>query len=262
MYTGNDAIFNINKLVKSDADWIFICDFDEYLYIKQYQSIKEFIGTVPRDVEQIYFSWAMVENFSHMSGNADLFELIETSKLYSNTWQKTFVCGKIFKSRNFSHNCHSCQTPKTINYANGNYIPQYVRMFDHISPIDYTDNDYPYLIHFHTRSLQNLFTKGIVTFFVAKHIDTTKLKQYLSERDMDGISNTFFKLRLPFGHATTKPIPTKPTIKMNPILIDYDRENEMLASICGKHDIDYVALTDIMKRLDEKHSGHFKECVQ
>jgi len=254
-YVGNHVFHHLKELMTTDAEWILFCDADEYLYLKEFPTIQAFLKTIPTNVDQLFFQWAMIENVSYMTGTHDLFELLQTNNMYINSHIKSMVR---YKNMN-----EKIMNPHNWKGVEKNYL------WDHyVSPVpchdtnvdNYIFTSYPFLIHFHTRSLQNIFIKGLKTNLTdsGKGINSTLLTQYLNEHNIEEIKQ-FRKVQLPFEHCQYPSLSL--TVSLKGSSINFDLENDQLKEICAIKNIDFDKLLAVIKELDTLDSHTFKKAV-
>lgn len=253
-YVGNDVLQYIPSLVTTTADWILLCDTDEYLYIKQYATIKDFLKTIPATVEQLFFQWAMIENYADMTGQHDLFDTLTTHNMYINPHIKCMVRCSLLKKGGI--------TPHICEKGVSNYL---WNKFVECSPIhkvtveSYTIN-YPFLIHFHTRSIQNALLKGISTKFNNnKKINIQLFNTIIAGNNINDATSSFAKLSIPFHHAKYPVLPIHAPISLKGCLINYDNEEQELNELCSHNGIKYSSVKSLIKELSKKHADTFKK---
>jgi hypothetical protein len=255
-YAGNDVLQYIPSLVTTTADWILLCDADEYLYIKQYTTIKEFLKTIPATVEQLFFQWAMIENFADMTGQHDLFDTLTTHNMYINPHIKSMVRSSLLRKGDI--------TPHVCENGVSNYL---WNKFVNCSPkhdvtVESYNINYPFLIHFHTRSIQNALLKGISTKFNNnKKINIQLFNTILAGNNNNDATRSFAKLSIPFYHAKYPVLPIHVPINLKGYLINYDDEEKALKELCTQNGINYSSVKLLIKELSTKHANTFKKSV-
>jgi hypothetical protein len=251
-YFGNDVYHHLDKLLPASGNWTLFCDADEYLYLKDFPNIQTFLETIPTDVEQIYFQWGLIENFAHMQGTSDLFNCLSTNNMYSNSFIKSMVR---LNTKNIGKVTPHCCLDISNNYLWNTYV---LFHSNHAVDIDNYTSTYPFLIHFHTRSLQNIFIKGIITHLTdsKKNMYIIKLQKDISEKNLTNILR-YQKFKLPFCHANEKIVPIN--IRLSGIIIDYNLENKQLETLCQKNNINYSDLVEIIKQLHTKYNAQFRK---
>lgn len=255
-YLGNDVFCHLKTLLSTTAEWIFFCDADEYLYLKEYPTIQRFLETVPTDIEQIFFQWAMIENYSYMTEKQDLFDCLSTHKMYANPYIKSMVRYSCVGEKNITP--HYCENIVKNYIWNKSFTTSAVSIMSDDSVDNYSNTTYPFIIHFHTRSIQNIFIKGLKTNFVhsGKHMDVSKLNECIAEKDVLTIRR-FTKLALPLHHSKGSIIHLPVSLK-GP-LIHFDLENDQLYKICKSKEIDFKELIKIIKALDILYTDYFRQ---
>jgi len=253
-YKGDDVIKKIPELIVASSEYTFICDSDEYLYLKNYENIQEFLKTIPNDAEQIFFHWANVVNFSLFEKKVDLFEILESNKLYVCPQIKSIIkteklyCKNIVIGSHFMYNVKSylwnnCVEPKSRHETDATI---------------YYKSDYPFIVHFISRSMQNNFIKCLSTHFINKKIcDVDNFKLMVREKKISEIKK-IYKFSLFFGHVGRNEMPSI-NLNFKKTLINFEEENKLLESICEKNNIDYLDLVDYMKKMDKEYSHLFQK---
>lgn len=256
-YKGDHTLQHANTLISSvDYDWVLAIDMDEYLYLNGYDTICEFLDTVPPKINQISFHWAMIENFQDMSGDCDIFDVLQSHNLYSNHHVKSMYRSSIFNQYSISHSHYSKHCPTTWLWNN-----EVVSSPFHPVTIEpYTLTIYPFLLHFHTRSIINIIIKMLTTDFTDKSCDSTYFSVLV---DTDNVTEVCkqVKLQLPFGHAMSPVINFEPNMRSYKGIIHFDHEREQLSQICDKYSINYVKLINIINTIDILHKHTFMKDV-
>jgi len=251
-YLGDDVISHASELIITDAEYLLLCDIDEYLYLKKFKTIQEYLLTIPSDIDQILFQWAMVENFSYMTGKHDIFDTLSSQKIYANRHVKPIIKLNLFSK--YIHP-HSINSKKTLLW---NQLIENPRATFDYDINNYINTDIPFFIHFHTRSLQNIFVKGITSSITTKPMDKDNLLKLISNKNIEN-KKTFSKLQLPFCHAdNNEQLQINIKINTKKTYINFDDENKQLEDICNKNDIDFNELLETIKIFHEKYSAHFK----
>jgi len=253
-YKGDDVIKKIPELIVASSEYTFICDSDEYLYLKNYKNIQEFLKTIPNDADQIFFHWANVVNFSLFEKKVDLFEILESNKLYADLRIKSIIKTEKLYCKNIVIGSHCMYNVKS--YLWNNWVES--------KPIHKTDaksyytSDYPFIVHFISRSMQNNFIKCFSTYFLPKKIyDIDNFKDIVREKKIYEIKK-IYKFALFFGHLNFIELPSI-NLNFKKILINFEEENKLLESICEKNNIDYLDLVEYMKKIDDEFSHLFQK---
>ena len=251
-YEGNEVYTHLTTLVHLKSEWVLFCDADEYLYLTKYASIQHFLKQVPPNVNQLLFHWAMVENFAYLKESQDLFDCLATHTLYSNPHVKSMVRSRTVGRDLTPHfsptvepcylwNKHVKPSPTTGDYGIDNYVSM----------------AYPFLLHFHTRSLQDCLIKSMVTSFAPKRANLNDLKKIISDKNVNGLKNVVFKIDLPFVHAIEPPIDMN--IPLKGVKIDHTLVDYTLKFLCTKQGLDYLELIDFLKTVESTHGDHFRK---
>ena len=253
-YSGNGVLHKLNSIVSTDADWLLICDTDEYLYLKDYANIQEFCATIPADVDQVQFHWAMVEHFQITIGDKDLFDCLATHTLYSNPHRKSMIRLKGLGIKQIPKiNPHTCFGLPNSYIWNQRCKPS---ALNHVEVEMYQHTNYPFLIHFHTRSLQDMFLKGMVTNLKGKQFDMVKFAKDISETNYASIQK-YTKVYLPFDHGSKRPIPMN--IQLCGSHIDSKAELAQFEHVCKRHNLPYESFQEMLVYFEQTYSALFRK---
>ena len=248
-YEGNEVYTHLTTILHLNSDWVLFCDADEYLYLTKYASIHHFLKHVPPNVNQLFFQWAMVENFAYLKESQDLFDCLATHTLYSNNYVKSMVR---------THTVGRELTPHLSPTVEPCYLwNKYVKPSHTYSLHEYGSMAYPFLLHFHTRSLQDCLIKSMVTSFGPKRANLNDLKQIISDKNVNELKNVAFKVQLPFTHAIEPPIDM--TIPLKGVKIDHNLVDYTLKFLCAKRGIDYLELIDFLQMVESTYGDHFRK---
>jgi hypothetical protein len=95
----NKQIYLLNVIcnsIKNDIEWLFICDADEFLFIKDYDTIQEYMQyaliTNP-NVSEIYFNWVMYSTSynSYFPEKGHLFDNFSYSDINTHVYGKSII---------------------------------------------------------------------------------------------------------------------------------------------------------------------------
>ena len=173
-YTDNhgDCIFgDIGHLLKnSNCDWGLVADSDEYLVINnKYKSIQEFINEKISKFPEItgfYFRWGIINRFDNLFDN-DFEKIQQKYKLFDNEHIKTMVKISNFKKIKSSHICHV----EPYNFYIDNKVTKHESPWQKVVNNSY---DEAFLLHIHTRSINDIIIKSLNTVFEGKQIKNKK----------------------------------------------------------------------------------------
>jgi len=255
-------------LKNSDYDWILSVDLDEILILnKKYKDIKDYIKIhtdIYNNITIFYFRWGMIEKIDN-NGIVSFSEILTKYNIYSNSHIKS-MCRKssllnVYISHLFTVNENNIFFEGKIVYEN--------------KPIwDLNDNSYEdtILVHLHTRSIHNIFTKSFITRFDEKKISNKQgFLDFIGFMDIKNDSNIIEKFKeyiglkaeLPFRHSTS------PKINVNLFdlyniyhykydLIDTEKEKRIIQYLLTNDNID-ITKYDIFTTLlsDEINKKHY-----
>jgi hypothetical protein len=250
-YRGNDSLTHANKLIPTiKSDWVLVIDADEYLCLKGHTNIASFLKTVPSHIDQVAFQWAMIENFQSMTAKSDLFDILCTHKLYSNPHVKSMYRSSVYKTSSIRNPHITSSVPITWLWDE----EVKTNPLQPVSPEKYVSSTYPFLIHFHTRSIQNIFIKCITTALRKKGCNPEILNKLINKNDVTGLLQ-LTKFMLPFLHSNNPVILYEPSLRAGDI--HFEQEIKQLKRICKQYSINYTKLEDIIIQVDKLHKQHF-----
>ena len=254
-------------ILKLNYDWVLVVDIDEFLFIKNYDNIKDFIKEKIKFNSKInifYFRWGMVEKFDNFRIE-NLSKVLLNYKLFSNKHIKSMVKISKLTSIYHPHLCLINENP--IIYFENNIL-------NNQNPKDHkiTKNSYKetILVHIHTRSINNLIIKsfttklGNINNIIPKQIKKKKhFILFINAFDFDNIKYEkilkYFRLYiglkadLPFNHIKSNLINfNKLGYKINNYnnyLINYKEEKDLLERILINNNINIKNYYKIMNIL-------------
>lgn len=213
---GDYTVIKYDYILKnSNYDWGLCIDLDEILLLnKKYKNIKSYIFNNLKKNENIntfYFRWGMIEKYDNLQSKYIEFNyIINNYSIYNNNFIKSMV--KI-------NEMDSIKNPHNFNLKNKNcvYFEDKI-IIDNKYSHYISDDSYKksILIHLHTRNLNNLILKSLLTVFNGKKInDNFAFKKliinYRNYQDKKSIIEEFKKVIggkaiLPFIHSKKKKI--------------------------------------------------------
>lgn len=114
------------------------------------------------------------------------------------------------------------------------------------------------LVHYHTRNLENVFVKALVTNLgVKKKIKPDIIHQKYSTNEL---KLKMTKLRLPFSHATNNVLNKNNIVQVKfntNTKIDNKKIHDMLKEVCKVYNVDYNIVINYIKDLELQYSKHF-----
>lgn len=207
-------------LKKTRADWTLVVDVDEFLILpKAYTSIGSYVNSkLPDnpDINVFYFRWAMVEKYDQQP-ESTLQDIFTNYKWFSNHHIKSFVKNQDLKKISHPHLCQL--TKPMVCYFEGEITNIPKPNHHELKATSYED---AFILHLHTRSLNNLTVKALSTQLNQKKINNkAKLRQLVEQLDQEGIKTTSYspdilfslyqeyignKATLPYRHSEHKSI--------------------------------------------------------
>jgi hypothetical protein len=253
-YKGDNVVpfmFKKVKIKKKKINWVLHVDIDEFLFLKDNIKIYDYLKKFnKKSIGQFIFKWAMLENFRSINTENDFQNILNQSKLYFNNHYKSIVKLAYIKCSDGPHQVKS----KKDTYLDNIKI-------ENEKLKGYCDENNNYsnaiLIHYHTRNLENLFVKALVTNLSEKKINPNILNKNLSIIEL---KIKMKKLSLPFGHAKKKVLNKKNIFKFKFNIntkIDKKIINNILEDICKLYNVKYNIIIKYIKDLEFKYSNHF-----
>lgn len=252
-YKGNDVIqFIFNEfLKKKKIDWVLHVDVDEFLFLKDNMKINEYISKFyKKNIGQFIFKWAMIENYRSIDSENNFKNIADQCKIYSNKHYKSMIK---YEYLNKGGNPHYSNVNKDTYLDN-------IKIESKLIGKCKENNNYTnaILIHYHSRSLEDIFVKALGTNLYGKKIDPTILNQKYST---DELKSKMGKLRLPFNHAREGEILNKKNILQLKFNTNSKIDNEIihntLKNICRVYNVNYDIVINYIKDLELQYSKHF-----
>lgn len=242
VYNGNndnpDGVFNkyIPYIKSQNIDWLLHVDMDELLCLKE-NSIHKFINSICNKSNIIQFRWTMIERFDN--DNMSFNDTLKNYNHFSNIHIKTM--GKMSNIQEIG--CHHMKADNPVVFPNCGNIYAY-------------DN---FILHIHTRSLNNAIMKSLITKFPDK-----KIKQIYNIDNCtnlnDFIKSIGLKLELPFMHAKNNIINVvhNHDIQYENDFCNKQIELQLFKKVCNDNNINYDKLMEYLELLQKKYQDIFK----
>lgn len=250
-----------NIVKNSDYDWILNVDIDEILLLKYHDNIKEYIREklqINNMITTFYFRWAMLEKLDNDDEYLDFNDILKHYTIHNNGHIKSMVKRINLDSIIASHICR--MNRDTIMFENEIITKQSPNNHKYIS-----NNVDGILIHMHTRSIDNIFIKSLVTLFNGKEIKDYDKKVFIES--IDSIDDTTpettihdifniigAKAKLPFGHINENKIndiiDNFITFNYSNKIINKKKENVVLNKLLHKSNINHKKLYYFINRLN------------
>lgn len=226
-----------DDIIKSiTEDWILVCDCDEYLYLHGL-TIKEFLKNISNTIDQIQFPWLMSENIS--TGYDNLYDQLYNNSFYHNPHVKSIVR----RSGLVELRCHSHDILKnrlTLYPTNNDFNLT-------TTPLEfYKDSNFtefylknPFIIHFHSRGINNIIIKILCYNLKFKSDSEAKHNfiEYINTSNYEYLYK-LKKFKLIIDHTKNKKIDSfKLNLSENPYKIDLEDEKEFTKNICMHYGI-------------------------
>jgi hypothetical protein len=243
---------------KNVFEWMLHVDVDEFLML-QNNNIKIFINGLNEEIINVRFRWGLIEKLDN--SDLSLNEIVSEYPIIKNRHVKSMAKLKYVKD---------IPNPHIFRFITDavNSYPQYQNC--HHSPIipaerlgSYDNNNF--ILHVHTRSINNMLLKSFVTNFVRKEIvHGENMNEFINKYADVEINNDIYielsniigaKMRLPHSHyngnnenITISQIVLK---KFNIRFCDHEKEKSILCEIIKKKGYD-MRLLKIIDRMNEK----------
>ena len=241
----NRLLLQYDHLIKkSTFTWVLSIDNDEILLLnKKYKTISDYVTeklTINKDINTFYFRWGVIEKFDNNSNpdcGVNFINILKTYKVFSNSHIKSMVKINMIHSISHQHIIKLKTTP-VIYLENMQSVLHMNKPNKH--PI--TKNSYQehILIHLHTRSINNLILKSLVTI-LGKNVKRIS-KKIRNKIDFIAMINCFdinnmpahyilleqfkacigLKAELPFAHSNNETVDINCFI--NPKQLDYEQD--------------------------------------
>ena len=146
------SMVNSYYILKDQYDWIFFCDFDEFLILKNDKTIKEYINRdCFKDTNQILINWQMYtdNDLIYDDGRSCLERFtIPNLTIFDNIKVKSIIKTGI---ENVHLDCPHVFYNEILNETTYNSIGEKIKPNAFISPIHY---DLAYIKHFSTKTVE------------------------------------------------------------------------------------------------------------
>ena len=245
----NNTIKKITKITK--IDWVLHVDVDEFLFLKDNIKIHEYISKYYKEnIGQFIFKWAMIENFRSIDSENNFQNIMDQSKLYSNSHYKSMV--KLCHiQKNASH-------PHFFNIKKDTFLDD-IKIQTNLKGLCEQNNNYTksILVHYHTRNLENVFVKALETNFLGKKISGDIIHNNFS---IDKLIKKMVKLNLPFRHANNNVLNKNNIVQVKfntNTKIDNNIIHNKLKEVCERNNVDYNKIVYYIKDLELQYSKHF-----
>ena len=267
-------------LKKSDYDWALCVDIDEFLllnnnYINIHQYIEEKLSK-ENNINTFYFRWGMIEKFDN-DDNYVFKNIINDYNIYSNSHVKSMIKISALDS---VHHPHICRMKEKLCIYFEEKILNKPQPNNHsITHESYSES---ILLHLHTRNINNLVLKSIVTNLGdsvnrnVKKINNlpnfinliTYNSNYKDEQLLEKMIDTIgIKAKLPYDHSNISKTNTNIVKLKDYYIYDYNFdtvnvlvEKEILNTILKKHNINKNKYYEFINRINNilLKEGRFK----
>ena len=258
---GNALYQNYFNIIKfANPDWVFMIDIDEILILEN-NNIKKFITSkleIDSNINCFYFQWLMMERYDNQ--NLNLKDSYNKYKLFNNCNYKSLA---LFK------NIKGIKTPHSFilnNYKIEKDNIIYNHYIDHTNNNSQNESYKNYLLHIHTRSLNNLVLKSLITILNNKHIkDKNSFKEFVNNFSINN-KNILQKFKnsigkkatLPYSHSNGKIININKNHPLfNSKIIKFEEEKEILYKLLKKNNINIEKYELMIKELEIEIGDHF-----
>lgn len=240
----------IKNNINIHIDWVLHVDIDEYLFLKDNMKINDYINKFKKDnIDQFVFKWGIIENFCSINRENNFQNMLYNNKIYSSGSYKTMY--KLDSVKNYSLCTHF------VYVNNDTYLDDLQVPVDFFESKEKKYYENAILIHFHTRCLENVFTKALTYSFHDKKINSDIFNNKIS---LDELFNKILKLRLPFEHSNNEVLELgeyPDTIIDTNTIVDIDIINNKLIETCNDLNVDINIINDYINELESTHYQHF-----
>jgi hypothetical protein len=249
---------------QSGMDWCLSVDTDEFLLLEdKYANIQDFVNSKTskfKNLNIFYFRWLNINKYDNLD-IPDLRSLLLNYKLFSAKPIKT-----MFRVKNLLsvHRDHLCQVkPKPEIYFEEEILKRQSNNHK-LCNASYTESC---LVHLHTRSIQSLVIKALVSKFCDKKISQLSLFKNFIEQSFtfspEKLLQSFIgsigpKAEIPFRQANHQIIDTfdyrlcfNDINNLNSELVDLNLERILVKNIFKDLKLDFDRFDDIQNRLSD-----------
>ena len=233
---------NLYLIKNSIIDWVFMIDIDEILVLK-HNNIKKYLKDLNNkdcEINNVEFRWLMMERYDNR--NMNLSQSYHLYNLYSNSLYKSFTKVK---------DIISFQNPHKFNVTNEKKLVE--------------KNYENYLLHIHTRSLNNMILKSFITILHEKNIkNMDEFKKLVNNVDYE--SNVLDKFKkciglkatLPYTHSRGEKIKVNKCHKLfNEKIVRFKKEKKILYKMLKENGIYIKNYELFIHKLEIEVKHHF-----
>jgi len=269
-WMGNTPKEIINSL-KSDYDWVFVVDTDEFLILhKKYKTIQDYIEEklkINSNINVFQFKWLMIEKIDNEE--LSFKQIVKNYKSYLNNTIKSLI--KTNEVISFKTDHYPLLKSKPIVFIENKCtdvldatISLELRKF-----LEYQSFVDSALIHISTRNLDDLILKSLVTNFTIKKIPSIiDLKKIISKPDDLNLENVKKnigrKFLLPFVHTNNFnndiTILSEEKFNIPDINVEFVNKSyadEILKKVLKENDIDFEEYKIFIDKLGKEINKNF-----
>lgn len=251
---GKVQLWNFTFLIKNaiQEDWIFLCDIDEFLYLPENQSIHSYLQNTlkqhPQDIGQIQFPWMIVEYSGKPVSSHS--QLLQENGWFANDEVKSMIKRSAFQSIPDNHHFHLKHHFQTLHHQ---YILTHhpKKRYPKLKLAQYYEfQRYPFVIHFHTRGINNIVTK-IFTYQYKDKAGAEERNVLIRaiQQNQPHLWKHTEKYKLIRDHSTLYPKIAKWNILFDQYLIKKELEDSNLRMILEKYKISWEVYRRFMERI-------------
>lgn len=252
-----NSTFMIKNIIQED--WILLCDIDEYLYLHG-KNIHEYLDNIPNldEIGQIQFPWMIVEHYGQPT--RDLFKLLRSHNWFVNDEVKAIVRRDVFVKAVDNH--HNIILPyQKINGIQKNIYTLHHQIltknpkkrYPNCKRMEYY-RDHGFMIHFHTRGLNNILLKILTYKYKDKAglIERNKLVIALQTENFGYLKNNekFKLIKFHKSYPKINKFPIVYPIIPESYYIQYEKEQNLLWRLLENYQIPLIKYMKLLENTE------------
>lgn len=252
---------NISIIKHINNCWCLMIDIDEILFLKN-NNIKLLVNNILRNnhrVNCVMFNWVMMERMDN--NNLSMKQSLEKYKLFDN---------HLYKSLAYIPNVRNVKCPHRFNVNNMVMKKDDKLFFNYLEIEDlkkFTNKNENFILHMHTRSLNNMLLKALITKLTYKDISQrNQFKDFVENyKNYNRVVKKFIqivgkKASLPYQHSEGEEIKIDFEIKSelwDIPLCNFENEKRVLYQLLTKMNVDLEKYEELIKCLEKSFLDFF-----